>query len=145
MRNVDERKYLHKFFIAIIVGISVPLFLLVISLYFLGENILCAVTFYILIMGGMLILGLLVRYFSRARDIKMMDSGITYRKGRKEYHHLWRELLSWEIVGRTVHAVFSNGDRVIFPEKESPTGKEVLERLMNPELVDKKKEKRKSR
>ena len=137
----EDRKYRYSFFRTAIIGSSVPLFFLVISIYFLGGNILRAVIFYILIMGAILILGLLARYFSRARETKMTDAAVTYKKGMKEYHHLWSELLSWEIVGHTVHAVFSNGDKVIFPEKERPIGKEILEKLMGPELIEKKKEK----
>ena len=127
----------------IIIGLSLPLPIILAISYPFGLNPVAFLYFYpILVLPPVLIcltIAILISHFVWARDLKITDDIVEYKKGFKEYQHNWTDVSSWKIVGKVVHMNFSNGDKVIFKDLNKSEGIPVLEKCMSPELIHKKR------
>ncbi len=126
-----------------IIGLLLPLPIILAISYPFGLNPVAFLYFYpILVLPPVLIclaIAILISHFVWARDLKITDDIVEYKKGLKEYQHNWTDVSSWKIVGKVVHMNFSNGDKVIFKDIDKPAGRPVLQKCMSPELIHKKR------
>lgn|GEM_PF-2725290 len=142
MKPEEKEEFFKNIVFKLVIVIFLYLTIGAIFFYYTGDT--SGMGFYLLTVLLLLIfplMALLLTYSTfRARDVQFTSIGIDYRKGTKTYSHSWREVSEWKIIGKTVSLTFSNGDKAVFPEIYTPTGKAILDRCMSHDLIDKKKE-----